>query len=67
LSDEANKVNDELIYSSDIQEVRKLISEAPSEIKSNWETFNKYLEQKSPKTYNNIKKLGKFVEFLFTR
>jgi 3-oxoacyl-[acyl-carrier protein] reductase len=66
LSDEANKVNDELIYSSDIQEVRKLISEATSENKLNWETFSKYVEVKAPKVYNNIKRLGKFVEFLFT-
>lgn len=67
LSDEANRINNQLIMSSDIQTVKKIIGEAPADKKENWDAFKVYMNDIAPKTLNNVKKLGKFIEFLFTR
>ncbi|MFX0188674.1 MAG: SDR family NAD(P)-dependent oxidoreductase [Candidatus Hodarchaeota archaeon] len=67
MSDESNKVNDQLIMSSEIERVKKIINGAPLDKKENWEIFKYYLEEKSPKTFNNVKKLKQFIEFLLTR
>ena len=67
MSDASNRMNDQLIISSDIQTVKKLIKEAPGDKKENWEIFKTYLEEKAPKTFINVKKLGKFIEFLLSR
>ncbi|TFG20793.1 MAG: SDR family oxidoreductase [Promethearchaeota archaeon] len=67
LTDDANRVNDQLIMSSDINAVKKIISKAPTDKKENWEKFGDYLEEKAPKTFNNVKKIKKFIEFLLTR
>ena len=53
--------------SSDIKTVKKIISEAPTDKKDNWENFGEYLEEKAPKTFNKVKKIKKFIEFLLTR
>ena len=67
LSDDSNKINDQLIFSSDINTIKKIINEAPLEKKENWEIFKVYIEEKAPKTFNNVKKLGAFIEFLLSR
>jgi len=53
--------------SSDIQIVKKIINGASLDKKENWESFKDYLEENSPKTFNNVKKLKKFIEFLLAR
>jgi 3-oxoacyl-[acyl-carrier protein] reductase len=63
----ANRVNDELIVSKDIEEVKKLLSKAPSESRKDWDNFKVYLEQNAPKTYENVRKLGKFIDFIISR
>ena len=67
LTKEANRVNDQLLISSDIQAVEKIISEAPLDKKENGDVFMEYLETTSPKLYNNTKKLRKLIEFLLNR
>ncbi len=67
LTEDANRINDELLNTSDIQAVEKIISESPLDKKENWEIFKEYLEVISPKVYNSIKKLGKLIEFLLNR
>ncbi|MFX1392150.1 MAG: SDR family NAD(P)-dependent oxidoreductase [Promethearchaeota archaeon] len=67
MSDESNKVNDQLITSSDFQNIKKIINEAPLDKKENLEIFMDYLEDKAPKTFKNVKKLKRFVEFLLMR
>ncbi|GAH28143.1 unnamed protein product [marine sediment metagenome] len=67
LSDEANRINDELIYTQNFQQVKKIIDEAPTDKKENWEIFQEYLEEKNPKLFNSVKKLRKFIEFLLLR
>lgn len=66
MSDEANRIHDELIYSSDFNTVKKIISASPAEKKESWDVFKILLEEESPKTFNNVKKLKKLVEFLLT-
>ncbi len=67
LSDEANRINDELIYTQNFQQVKKIINEAPTDKKENWEIFQEYLEERNVKLFNSVKKLRKFIEFLLLR
>lgn len=67
LSDTANRIDDALIFTNDFQNLKKLLLEAPPEKSENWEAFRDYLEEKAPKIYENVKNLGKFVDFIITR
>ena len=67
LSDLANKVDNELIITSDIQDVMKIIQKAPADKKEGWETFKTYLEEVSPRLSNDVKKLGKLIEYLISK
>ncbi|MCK4238597.1 MAG: SDR family oxidoreductase [Candidatus Lokiarchaeota archaeon] len=67
LSDEANRINDEMIYTQDFQQVKKIINEAPTDKKENWEIFQEYLEERNVKLFNSVKKLKKFIGFLLER
>lgn len=64
LSEEANKTDNALIFTTDFKEVRKLLSEAPSGKSERWEVFKPYLEENAPKIYSKVRKLGKLVDFL---
>ena len=67
LSEYANRVDNGLIFTYDFQEVKKVLAEAPSGKKENWEVFKDYFQEKAPKSYANIKNLGKLVDFIITR
>ncbi len=67
LSDDANKLDNALIFVYDFNEAKKLLDGAPSGKKENWEVFKDYLEEKAPKDYENVKSLGKLVDFIITR
>lgn len=67
LSDDANKLDDVLIFVYDFNEVKKLLDEVPSEKKENWAVFKDYLEETAPKVYEKVKNLGKLVDFIITR
>ena len=67
LSDEANKLNDKLIYPSSFEAMKMIIKEAATEKKENWETFKSYLEETAPNLYNDVKKFSKLAEFIFNR
>lgn len=67
LSDFANRVDNALIFTQDINEVKKLIAKAPVGKKENWEVFKAYLAEKAPQIFENIKNLGKLVDFIIER
>ena len=67
LSDEANRINDELIYTQDFQQIKTIISEAPANKKVNLDTFQQFLEEQNPRLYSSVKKLKKFIGFLLER
>ena len=67
MTDEANKIHDELIYPADFENVKKLLNEAPVGQKETWDVFKEYLEEKQPKLYSNVRKLGNLLDFLITR
>jgi len=67
MTDEANKIHDELIYPADFENVKKLLNDAPAGNKENWDSFKDYLEEKQPKLYSNVRKLGNLLDFLITR
>jgi len=64
LSDISNRVDNQLIFTNDMQEVEKMISEAPVNKTQNWETFKDFLEDQAPSVFNKVKKLGKLVDFI---
>jgi 3-oxoacyl-[acyl-carrier protein] reductase len=67
LSDQANKVNDELIYPSNFEAMKMIIKETPEEHKQDWDKFKEFLNVKSPNLHNNLKKSGRLGEFIFNR
>jgi len=67
LSEYANRVDNGLIFTYDFQEVKKVLGEAPSGKKENWEVFKDYFQEKAPKSFDNVKNLGKLVDFIITR
>ena len=67
LSENANRIDNGLIFSYDFQEVKRVLTEAPSDKKENWEVFKDYFMEKAPKSYDNVKNFGKLVDFIITR
>lgn len=67
LSESANRIDNGLIFSYDFQEVKRVLAEAPSGKKENWEVFKDYFNEKAPKSYDNVKNYGKLVDFLISR
>jgi len=67
LSDNANKINNAFIYTNDFEEIKRLLKDAPENYRQSWERFKKYLEEKAPKIYINVKNLGSLVDFIITR
>ncbi|NHJ20844.1 MAG: SDR family NAD(P)-dependent oxidoreductase [Candidatus Lokiarchaeota archaeon] len=67
LSDYANRVDNALIFTQDLNEVKKLLAEAPAGKKENWEVFKDYLEEIAPQIFENVKNLGKLVDFIIER
>ncbi|MFX1375344.1 MAG: SDR family NAD(P)-dependent oxidoreductase [Promethearchaeota archaeon] len=67
LSDDGNRINDELIYPSNFEALKMIIKEAPEEKKEDWDKFKVFLEEQSPNLYRNIRKLEKLGEFILNR
>ncbi|MFX0010112.1 MAG: SDR family NAD(P)-dependent oxidoreductase [Candidatus Hermodarchaeota archaeon] len=67
LSDYANRVDNALIFTQDLNEVKKQLAEAPAGKKENWEVFKDYLEETAPQIFENVKNLGKLVDFIIER
>ncbi len=67
MTDLSNRINDQLVNTSDFQEIKSLISEAPSDKIESWDAFKDYLIEKAPKIYDNVKKLGPMVDFILKR
>jgi 3-oxoacyl-[acyl-carrier protein] reductase len=67
LSEQANRINDELIYPNNFEALKMIIREAPTDQKQDWDHFKQFLEEKSPNLYKNIKKLSKLGEFILNR
>jgi 3-oxoacyl-[acyl-carrier protein] reductase len=67
LSEDANRINDELVYPSNFEALKMIIKKTPEEKKENWEIFKEYLEDNSPNLYNEVKKYGKLGEFILNR
>ncbi|MFX1443170.1 MAG: SDR family NAD(P)-dependent oxidoreductase [Promethearchaeota archaeon] len=64
LSEYANNYHFKLLNTFDFEEVKKIISEAPSDKKNSIDEFLEYLKVKNEILYRNVKSLSNFVEFL---
>ena len=67
LSENANRIDNGLIFTYDFQEVKRVLAEAPMGKKENWETFKDYFKEHAPKSYDNVKDYGKLVDFIISR
>jgi 3-oxoacyl-[acyl-carrier protein] reductase len=67
LSDNANKINNELIYPNTFEAMKIIIKKAPKDKIDSWEIFKPYLEEVSPNMYIEVKNYGKLGEFILNR
>jgi len=67
LSENANRIDDGLIFSYDFQEVKRILAGAPMDKKENWEVFEEFFKENAPKSYDNVKNYGKLVDFIISR
>jgi len=67
LSDEANRVNDELIFPNEFEQYIDLINELPEEKKQNWDIIKEYLENEKPNIYENVRKQWRLARFLLKK
>jgi 3-oxoacyl-[acyl-carrier protein] reductase len=67
LSENANKIDNGLIFSYDFKEVKRVLAKAPSGKKENWEVFQDYFRENAPKSYDNVKSYSKLVDFIIDR
>jgi len=67
LSEDANRVSDELLITTDFEKIKDLIQEAPAEKTADWDTFKEYLEEEHSKAYENVRKSWRMVKFLLEK
>ena len=67
LSENANRIDNGLIFTYDFQEVKRVLAEAPMGKKENWEAFKDFFKENAPKSYDNVKDYGKLVDFIISR
>ncbi|MBY9012668.1 MAG: SDR family NAD(P)-dependent oxidoreductase [Candidatus Lokiarchaeota archaeon] len=64
MSEDANRLDNALIFTNDFDEVKSFLLKAPSGKNESWDVFKEYLEENAPNTFANVKKLGKLVDFI---
>jgi NAD(P)-dependent dehydrogenase (short-subunit alcohol dehydrogenase family) len=64
MSEDANRLDNALIFTNDFDEVKSFLSKAPPGKRESWDVFKEYLEVNAPNTFANVKKLGKLVDFI---
>ena len=64
MSEDANRLDNALIFTNDFDEVKSFLSQAPPGKSESWDVFKEYLEENAPNTFANVKKLGKLVDFI---
>jgi len=67
LSDNANRVNDELIYVNQFEQLKSVIKETTKEKMESWDIFSNYLENNEPNLYEEVKKNRRLVSFLLEK
>lgn len=67
MSDGANRSNDLLIFTNDLFKSLKMLENAPEGKSGSWDNFKDYLAENESKTYANVKKLGKLIDFIIER
>jgi 3-oxoacyl-[acyl-carrier protein] reductase len=67
LSDYANRVDDALIFTFDIEETKKLLHEAPENNRDSWDNFQEYLNKEAPELYGKVKNHAKLINFIIER
>ena len=66
LSDYANRVDNALIFTFDIEETIKLLKEAPDNKRDSWDSFQGYLKEKSLELYEKVKSQEKLINFIIS-
>ncbi len=67
LSENANRIDNGLIFTYDFQVVKRVLAAAPVGKRENWEVFESYFKENAPKSYDNVKDYGKLVDFIISR
>ncbi len=64
LTEGANRMDNELIYPSDFEQLKEKLKDYPQDVKSNWEALGPFLEKDASKLYDRVKKYKKLLDFL---
>lgn len=67
LSDDASRVSDELVISTDYDKIKSIINETPEDKKADWDTFKSYLEEEHSKAYEKVRKNWRLIKFLLEK
>jgi len=67
LSEDANKISDELVISTDYDKVKSIIADAPAEKKTEWDGFKSYLEENHSNAYDKVRKNWRLVKYLLEK
>lgn len=67
LSEDANRVNDELIFTNQFEQFIETIKDISEENKKDWNTLKDYLEANEQSLYENVKGQRRLCKFLLER
>ncbi len=67
LSKDANRVNDELIFVNQFEQLIHILEDIPKDHKESWNALKDYLEANQETLYDNVKGQRRLVEFLLER
>ncbi len=67
LSEQANQINNQLIQTSEAQEAIKILEKSSIDKTSDWDSIAPLLQEKSQKSFENVKGYGKLVCFLYSK
>lgn len=65
LSEAANRVSDELIFTNEITPFRKALKDVPENLKGDWSKYKDYLEENDKSAYKAVKNNKKLAKYLF--
>ncbi|MGV9172027.1 MAG: SDR family NAD(P)-dependent oxidoreductase [Promethearchaeia archaeon] len=65
LSEDANRVSDELIFTNEVKPIKKALKDIPEGLKDDWKQYKQYLEENNKSAYKVIKNYKRLTKYLY--
>ncbi|MFO8017679.1 MAG: SDR family oxidoreductase [Promethearchaeia archaeon] len=65
LSEDANRVSDELIFTNEVKAFKKALKDAPDDLQDDWKKYKDYLKENDKSAYKVVKNYKKLTKYLF--